>query len=597
MKYLAYWIGFLFLLTGCYPDMKPQLEEAEALLTENPDSAYRLLQSIERPERRQEAEYATWCLLMTQATDKSFREHTSDSLIQVAVRYFSKQPDPDRLATALYTQGRVEKELGKNEEAAQSFVKALDVAKGGEDYELQFLASSQLGTLYAYSHLDSLAFSAYEQSLHFAELSGDSVNLAYAYAYLGRVYGLRKEWGKAIVCYQKTIDMSRQIHYIPTLRLGLNEQASIYTATSDFPQALLCLQEVRRLIQEYTPSDFPNVALNIGDLYRLMQRPDSARFYLEKALQTDNLYTRKGAYRCFYYLYKAEQNYSQALHYNDLYIICSDSLLKEENRKAVIAVKTRYNNEKLRMEKAMLHGKYRENKILFALITLSLLCILFGIYSFFQRRLSNTRKQILENRKQLDDLLDEQKEYKTVMLQKQQEIESLALQANEKQRVQDQLVQKLKELDTLQKAHEEVQNRIVQVEQRLSRQGIELETYKKLTQSQDDVLTVLAGIREKRYIRTSQEWEQLMVVVDALYDRFTQRLKLACPALTWGDICLCCLIKLNYKTQHIVELLDIQEDTLFKRRQRIREKIAPLRKWKKGELDNFIRNFPDGMSE
>ena len=193
--------------------------------------------------------------------------------------------------------------------------------------------------------------------------------------------------------------------------------------------------------------------------------------------------------------------------------------------------------------------------------------------------------------------MDEQKEYKTVMLQKQQEIESLALQANEKQRVQDQLVQKLKELDTLQKAHEEVQNRIVQVEQRLSRQGIELETYKKLTQSQDDVLTVLAGIREKRYIRTSQEWEQLMVVVDALYDRFTQRLKLACPALTWGDICLCCLIKLNYKTQHIVELLDIQEDTLFKRRQRIREKIAPLRKWKKGELDNFIRNFPDGMSE
>ena len=203
----------------------------------------------------------------------------------------------------------------------------------------------------------------------------------------------------------------------------------------------------------------------------------------------------------------------------------------------------------------------------------------------------------MENRKQLDDLLDEQKEYKTVMLQKQQEIESLALQANEKQRVQDQLAQKLKELDTLQKAHEEVQNRIVQVEQRLSRQGIELETYKKLTQSQDDVLTVLAGIREKRYIRTSQEWEQLMVVVDALYDRFTQRLKLVCPALTWGDICLCCLIKLNYKTQHIVELLDIQEDTLFKRRQRIREKIAPLRKWKKGELDNFIRNFPDGMSE
>ena len=597
MKRTIYYLLFLCLLTGCYPDMKPQLEEAEALLTENPDSAYRLLQSIERPERRQEAEYATWCLLMTQATDKSFREHTSDSLIRVAVRYFSKQHDPERLATALYTQGRVEKELGKNEEAAQLFVKALDVAKGGEDYELQFLASSHLGTLYAYFHLDSLAFSAYEQALHFAELSGDSVNLAYAYAYLGRVYGLREEWDKAIVCYQKTIAVSQQIHYIPTLRLGLNEQASIYTAASDFAQARLCLQELRKLIQKYTPSDFANEALTIGDLYRLMQQPDSARFYLEKALQTDNMYTRKGAYRCFYLLYKAERNYPRALHYNDLYITCSDSLQKEENRKAVIAVETRYNNEKLRMEKAMLHGEYRENKIVFALVTITLLCILFGIYSFFQHRLSNTRKQILENRKQLDDLLDEQKKYKTVMLQKQQEIETLALRANEKLEIQEQLAQKQEQLGTLQKAYEEIHIRIIQVEQQLSQQGVELATYKKLTKSQDNVLTVLARIRKKGYIQTLEEWKQLVAVVDALYDLFTQRLKSVCPDLTRGDICLCCLIKLNYKTQQIAELLGIQEDALFKRKQRIREKIAPQKKWKKGELDNFIKNFPDGMSE
>ena len=228
MKRTIYYLLFLCLLTGCYPDMKPQLEEAEALLTENPDSAYRLLQSIERPEWRQEAEYATWCLLMTQATDKSFREHTSDSLIRVAVRYFSKQHDPERLATALYTQGRVEKELGKNEEAARLFVKALDVAKGGEDYELQFLASSHLGSLYAYSHLDSLAFSAYEQALHFAELAQDSSSISYSYAYLGRVYGLREEWDKAIEAYRQSITIAEKISSVSALCLGLNELSVAY---------------------------------------------------------------------------------------------------------------------------------------------------------------------------------------------------------------------------------------------------------------------------------------------------------------------------------------------------------------------------------
>ena len=217
MKRTIYYLLFLCLLTGCYPSMKPQLEEAEVLLTEDPDSAYRLLQTIERPERHPEAEYATWCLLTTQAADKSFREHTSDSLIQVAVRYFSKQHDPDRLATALYTQGRVEKELGKNEEATQSFVKALDVAKGGEDYELQFLASSQLGSIYAYSKLIDKARIAYEQALHFAELAQDSSSISYSYAYLGRVYGLQNNWHEAIHAYQKAIAIASQVQSIPAL--------------------------------------------------------------------------------------------------------------------------------------------------------------------------------------------------------------------------------------------------------------------------------------------------------------------------------------------------------------------------------------------
>ena len=183
------------------------------------------------------------------------------------------------------------------------------------------------------------------------------------------------------------------------------------------------------------------------------------------------------------------------------------------------------------------------------------------------------------------------------MLQKQQEIETLALRANEKLEIQEQLAQKQEQLGTLQKAYEEIHIRIIQVEQQLSQQGVELATYKKLTKSQDNVLTVLARIRKKGYIQTLEEWKQLVAVVDALYDLFTQRLKSVCPDLTWGDICLCCLIKLNYKTQQIAELLGIQEDALFKRKQRIREKIAPQKKWKKGELDNFIKNFPDGMSE
>ena len=117
-------------------------------------------------------------LFKVEAADKSFREHTSDSLIRVAVHYFEKQPDLERLAMALYTQGRVEKELGKTDQAIESFVKALDIAKKVDDCQTGFLASSQLGHIYAYANLPQKAFTNYEKALHFAQSAKDSVHLA-----------------------------------------------------------------------------------------------------------------------------------------------------------------------------------------------------------------------------------------------------------------------------------------------------------------------------------------------------------------------------------------------------------------------------------
>ena len=60
-----------------------------------PDSSLILLESIPSPEKLSEEDYATWCLLMTQARDKNV-EHMTNSVIGVAVRYFEKQGPKDR---------------------------------------------------------------------------------------------------------------------------------------------------------------------------------------------------------------------------------------------------------------------------------------------------------------------------------------------------------------------------------------------------------------------------------------------------------------------------------------------------------------------
>ena len=62
-------------------------------MSEHPDSALFLLEQVATPEKMPERDYATWCLLITEARDKNYIEHTSDSLINVAIQYFEKKKD------------------------------------------------------------------------------------------------------------------------------------------------------------------------------------------------------------------------------------------------------------------------------------------------------------------------------------------------------------------------------------------------------------------------------------------------------------------------------------------------------------------------
>ena len=85
----------------------PYIGASEKVMSEHPDSALFLLEQVATPEKMPERDYATWCLLITEARDKNYIEHTSDSLINVAIQYFEKKKDINRLSEAYYCQGRI----------------------------------------------------------------------------------------------------------------------------------------------------------------------------------------------------------------------------------------------------------------------------------------------------------------------------------------------------------------------------------------------------------------------------------------------------------------------------------------------------------
>ena len=561
------------------------LDKAEEFIqTYKPDSAYTLLKEIPNPQQYPEKERARWCLLMTQAIDKTYRTHTSDSLIRFAVNYYEKVNDLSKLPTAFYTLGRVQRDLKDNEHAVNSFLKALDLAKGSDDYKLQYLAASQLGHVYAYSRFIDEALKTYQQALYFAEQGNDSINLSYVNSFLGRVYGLQKDWNRSIEFYQKAISIAQQTSYIPALRLGLNELAAIYKCCEKYQEAADCLEQLISLGDDpLSGMESAAVYLNLGDLYRLSENYDSAIPYLEKALQTKNLYTKRSAYQCFSYAYAQQGNYKKAVEYNNLYWKCNDSIQKVENRKAVIAVEAKYKHEKLLTEKQQLELK--QSKLIFWGSSLLLVAIIIILLVYMDKKRITIR--LFE---QLHAIRSQIAENKRTIASYQEQIDSLSLRQSDYDDLQQEKASLEQEVSNLLEQNEKLNSQKSQILVRLNQKDEEIKQYEEIIKQRENTPDIFTRIKQAHTIE-EKEWPELIARTDALHQQFFERLRKAFPQLTETDLQLCCLMRLGYDKKEQKSLLKITDDSLEKRKQRLKRRLDPNKKWEKGELEQFIHHF------
>lgn len=96
------------LVSSCFSSgIKKKLDIAESLLQPRPDSSLAIMESIDGNDLRTREEKARYALLMSAALDKNYVEVTSDSLIRIAVDYYSIRKDQQRRMMAYYYLGLV----------------------------------------------------------------------------------------------------------------------------------------------------------------------------------------------------------------------------------------------------------------------------------------------------------------------------------------------------------------------------------------------------------------------------------------------------------------------------------------------------------
>lgn len=574
-----------FGLFTCQPKSDPTIFQAESLMDVYPDSAFLLLKNIPRPEKLSAEEYATWCLLMTQARDKNYMEHTSDSMIHVAVKYFERHKDPERLAWSYYYSGLILNELGEHVQSQLAFLKAQSLALEIDEPKLLGRIYENLGNLYDRQELQDSVLLFYNKALLYYQHAQDSVGVGISLRNLGRSY-LHLDLDSAEQYYQKSLQWLHNNRYQKAS--VLNDLGILYKQRG---KNELSLQYIRHSLElsGYGIRYIHTRYLNIGELYLRMGQRDSALYYLERCLTDAN--TRTAASASLSKLYSHIGDWKTAYSYQKSYISFIDSVYQNHKAAELAMQAEQYDKEKAI---AIIQQQNFESRFVLFLIVgtiiITLLVILLivskkskskavdllkasQIIASFKRDYADALKQkkLLENKYQtVCDKLKSLEENEKLRLETQLEKQSLKLQLVSKDEDVIYLEKQIEQMENLEKKVEDLRQFILE-QSSLYNQIIPLVGKKH----------VVKGHKVKI---AAEDWQIFFSQMDKAFNDFASSLK-AKYHLKDEYLGLACLIFLNVKPCNLPIVYNITLSGISNKR----KSLAVILDVSIDNLDNYLR--------
>jgi len=130
---VAFIVASVAVSCGSNPEIDRQLTKAEEIMEQHPDSAYMLLNGIDKETLSTKKEKARYALLMSMALDKNYIDTTTFDVLQPAIDYYLDNGTPDEKLRTYYYQGRIFDNRQDKDNALSTFAKALDNTVGVRD--------------------------------------------------------------------------------------------------------------------------------------------------------------------------------------------------------------------------------------------------------------------------------------------------------------------------------------------------------------------------------------------------------------------------------------------------------------------------------
>lgn len=301
-----------------------ELITADSLCEDNPDSALSLLSEIGKDSTQmQEADLMYWRLLRIKAADKAYIPFTSDSAAIAVMHYYEDGGDRALLPTAYYYAGRASADIGDAPQALDYYQKALDVIKYNRYKRLEGLIHSQMGYIFNMQNLHDQAKQSWLKALEIAKKENDTKTVEFSLRDIGDSYMNSNQYDSAYSYYNQALrfaikqsdkffeyDLYPQIAYVD-MKIGKYE-----SALSNIRKSFLFKNPIQESAKNCT------AAL----IFEKMGNTDSAFYYYNRLNYCGNLYGKEDAYKWMSKYYSEKNISDSARKYTALYGIMLDSI-------------------------------------------------------------------------------------------------------------------------------------------------------------------------------------------------------------------------------------------------------------------------------
>lgn len=564
----------------------PELVHAESVMFDHPDSALHILESMPMPSARWEKEnHALWCLLTTQAQYKQVMRIPSDSLVRIAYDYYKPTENARRKAMSALYMGDINYELRNVEEALLYYLEAQTEVEKTDDYKTGYLVMVSLGRLYLYRNLANYALEACMKAYDYSIKDSNKRYQLASLKFLARCYCISDEFSKAIDTYNKCSELALQLGLIKYYYDIQGEIALVYKNSGEIKKSLEIL---RGFPIKYQP------ALLMGKNYYLLGKLDSAYIYLNKALNTGNIYTKASAYE---YLYKLANNpmYHQYLKtYCDSLLFYNDSIMALDKGKEIIAYKEKYDHQRLINEQQRLKLEKAETQRILIVVTLCLVMLVAITIYLYQKRLVRKETTIRCQSEQLQTYMLQLHENESRLMQNRQYMQELKTQLAAHEDDADIHREQQEQMDRLEAENSSLQTTILSLQQRigeyssrlsnarkdmdqlrnLSEEALQLrERERQLTDRLVDRHPLMAELQSRSRTLSEEEWQELVQLCDDTWDGFTVRLQRLCPQLTDQELRLCLLIRLRLSNAQQAAIFAVSPASVSQKKFRLKKHL------------------------